>query len=102
MWLYFFLCLFANIVATVFNKQFGITNNWWYAVSAIVSTGIGSLAWSFLMKKGAELSVANSLMGIALVIGIFFLGIFGYKEPFTWNKAVGVTLGVVAIFLIVK
>jgi multidrug transporter EmrE-like cation transporter len=102
MWLFFTLCLVSNVVATIFNKQYGITSNLWYAVGAIVSTIVGSIMWSIVMRKGAELSVANSLLGIAMLIGIFFIGIIGYHEALTWNKVAGVALGVIAIILIVK
>lgn len=90
------------MIGTICSKQFGVTSNSWYMAIAIASTGFASLTWSFLMKKGADLSYITPVMSISLVISVVITGFMFYHEPMTWNKIAGVVLGVMAIFLIVK
>lgn len=102
MWLFFFLTYLFNMAGTILSKQFGVTNNVWYVAGAIISTAFASLTWSFVMKKGAELSSITPIMSVALIISVVLTGFIGYGEPVTWNKIAGVVLGIVAIILIIK
>lgn len=102
MWVFFILSLLFNYACTIFSKQFGVTNKWWYAALSVVVSIMGSITWSLLMKKGADVSSISPVLSISLIIALVLSGFLFYNEPLAWNKIAGVVLGIIAIILIVK
>jgi drug/metabolite transporter (DMT)-like permease len=87
---------------TICSKQFGLTSNWWYVGVAMVSSAFASLTWSFVMRRGGDLSSFTPMMSVSLIITTVLIGLAAYHEPLSMTKIVGILLGVVAVFLIIK
>jgi multidrug transporter EmrE-like cation transporter len=100
-WLFIFSFLF-QYGSGILSKQFGVSNNWWYAVASIIGSVAASIIWSLLMKKGVSLSTVSPILSVLLVISIVATGVIAYQEPISWTKIAGVLFGIIAIVLIIK
>lgn len=102
MWLYFFLSYVLTMIGSICSKEYADKNKLWYIILACVSFGLSNIPWAYALRKGVSLSSLTPIMSISLMISIVTIGFWYYQEPISWNKILGICVGLLGIILILK
>jgi multidrug transporter EmrE-like cation transporter len=71
-----------------------------WVISGFLSAFLASLTWMATLTK-FELSYAYPFMSLSFV-AVFFLSIFLYSEPLTWQKAGGLSLIILGLIVLTQ
>ncbi len=71
-----------------------------WILSGFFAAFIASLAWIATLTK-FDLSYAYPFMSMSFVL-VFFLSIFLYSEPLTWQKVIGLTFIILGLIVLTR
>ena len=73
--------------------------NWAPYVLGLVIVGL-EVGWIYAYKAGWQVSTGFIVQSAFLAVILIFVGLLLYKEPVTWNKAVGIGICLVGLVFI--
>jgi drug/metabolite transporter (DMT)-like permease len=97
------LCLLVlfELIADVFAKNWSTEGKIYFWVASILSYVIANIFWLSSIKNGSGLARGAVLFGVSSAVVGALLGIFLYKENLSLQQIIGISIGIVAIVLIV-
>lgn len=91
--LFFVTCKGGNLI-----REYGKLN-WAPFVLGFAVVGL-EVGFIYAYKAGWQVSTASIVQSSFLAIALIFVGYFLFKEPFSWNKLVGIVICMVGLVFI--
>lgn len=94
----------VTVVGDIFIKEASLQKNfsgWKYLAIGAAIWAATALGWFYLMRR-EELSILGALYSITIVMSLFLLGAFFYKEHITQLEIVGLALGIASIIILFR
>ncbi len=94
--------LLFEALADYFAGGFSHNQKIYFAVIAMLFYIIGNLSWLVSLKNGSGLTRGAILFSVGSALLAVAIGYFVYKEELSPHQIVGVFLGLMSVFLILK
>ncbi|OGH68591.1 MAG: hypothetical protein A3D53_02045 [Candidatus Magasanikbacteria bacterium RIFCSPHIGHO2_02_FULL_45_10] len=94
----------VTVIGDIFIKEASLHqrfSGWKYLVLGGLIWSLTAIGWFYLMRR-EELSILGALYSLTIVMSLFLLGAFFYKEHITQLELLGLGLGMASIIILFR